>query len=385
LNCNICGKALSDKIYDSGSAKSLTSLCTIYDGPTQVFFCHECGHVQSIEIDNIDEYYDSDYDILVKSEAEDQIYEMVNGAAVYRTEHQVGILIDKVNLSSGMKILDYGCAKSSTMRALMEKCTGLYVHLFDVSDRYIPFWKRFLSDEHWATYVIPDEWNSQFDVVTSFFSLEHMARPQEALRQLSRVLKAGGVFYGIIPNVFANTADMIVVDHVNHFSTVSLAYLLRDNGFEVVEIDEVSHRGALVFKARKVANIAAYEENIVSVAIQSAYQDANKIAQFWQDIGCKIKEFEHSIQNVKRLAIYGAGFYGAFISACLQHPEKIACVIDQNPFLQGCKVNGVDIISPTALPEDISMILVGLNPAYAKSLIEEIPELSSRQLTYFYL
>jgi hypothetical protein len=85
------------------------------------------------------------------------------------------------------------------------------------------------------------------------------------------------------------------------------------------------------------------------------------------------------------LAIYGAGFYGAFISACLQHPEKIACVIDQNPFLQGCKVNGVDIVSPTALPEDISMILVGLNPAYAKSLIEEIPEFSSRQLTYFYL
>lgn len=341
--------------------------------------------MQSVEIDNIDEYYDSDYDILVESEEEDQIYEVVNGVVVYRTEHQVSTLLEKIDLSPGMKILDYGCAKSSTMRALMEKSMGVYVHLFDVSDRYIPFWKKFLSDDHWATYVIPDAWNNQFDVVTSFFSLEHMARPQDALRQISRVLKAGGVFYGIIPNVFTNTADMIVVDHVNHFTAVSLAYLLRDNGFEVVEIDETSHRGALVFKARKVTSSAVDEENMVSAKIQSAYEDANKVTQFWQDIGRKVKDFERSIQNVERLAVYGAGFYGAFISTCLQYPERIACVIDQNPFLHGRKMNGVDIVPPTGLPGDISVILVGLNPAHAKRLIEEIPEFRSRHLTYFFL
>lgn len=33
--------------------------------------------MQSVEITNIDQYYDSDYDILVESEEEDQVYEVV--------------------------------------------------------------------------------------------------------------------------------------------------------------------------------------------------------------------------------------------------------------------------------------------------------------------
>ena len=32
--------------------------------------------MQSVEITNIDQYYDSDYDILVESEEEDQVYEV---------------------------------------------------------------------------------------------------------------------------------------------------------------------------------------------------------------------------------------------------------------------------------------------------------------------
>lgn len=385
MNCNLCGNPPTEKIYESGTAKSLTSLCTVYAGSTQVYFCHGCGHVQSAEIDNIDEYYDSDYDILVESEEEDQVYEMVNGATVYRTEHQLKTLLDKVELSSDTKILDYGCAKSSTMRALVGEKPSIQVHLFDVSDRYVPFWEKFLSEERWATYAIPSAWDGQFDVVTSFFSLEHMARPQDALRQITRVLKAGGVFYGIIPNVLTNTADMIVVDHVNHFTTVSLAYLLRDNGFEVVEIDDSAHRGALIFSARKLSSPSAAEAAPVPGKVKKVFDEVVKVAQFWQNIGTKVRDFECSIQNVERFAIYGAGFYGAFISSCLQHPEKIACVIDQNPFLHGRKANGVDIVPPTGLPEDINVVLVGLNPAHARRLIEEIPEFRNRQLTYFFL
>ncbi len=385
MKCNICGKSLVDSIYVSESARSLTSLCTVYDSPTQVYYCHGCGHVQSVEINNIDNYYDSDYDILVESEEEDQVYEVVNGAAVYRTEHQVRTLFDKIELPSGTRILDYGCAKSSMMRTLIARNPAIQAYLFDVSDRYLPFWSKFLSEDRWATYVIPPAWNEQFDVVTSFFSLEHMARPQDALRQIYQVLKTDGLIYGIVPNVFTNTADMIVVDHVNHFTRVSLNYLLVNNGFEVVEIDDGAHRGALVFKARKVASLPVVEELPAPGTVQSIFEEASKVARYWQDIGAKIRDFERSIQSIERLAVYGAGFYGAFIFSCLQHPEKIVSVIDQNSFLQGRKANGVEIVSPAGLPEDVDVVMVGLNPAHARSLIEEIPEFRRRQLTYFFL
>lgn len=383
LKCNCCGRLLTEKIYESGAYRSLTSLCTAYDGKTEVYFCRGCGHVQSVEITNIDQYYDSDYDILVESEEEDQVYEVVNGATKYRTEHQVNTLLEKVGLPSDIRILDYGCAKSSTMRALLNRSPSVKICLFDVSDRYISFWNKFLSEDCWATYVIPSAWDGQFDVVTTFFSMEHMARPQDALSQIFRVLKAGGTVYGIVPNVFTNTADMIVVDHVNHFTSHSLDYLLRSNGFKVTEIDDRSHRGALIFKAEKVTNRT--NEAPEQEGIQRAFDEALTVARFWKDIRLRVKDFELSISDTEQFAVYGAGFYGAFISSCLQHPERIACVIDQNPFLQGRKVNGVTVISPTDMPEFIKVVLIGLNPAYAKCLIGEVAEFRLRQLTYFFL
>jgi SAM-dependent methyltransferase len=385
MKCNLCSNPLADKLYESGTARSLTSLCTVYDGPTQVYFCNGCGHVQSVEIDNIDEYYDSDYDILVESEEEDQIYEVLNGVNIYRTEHQVGTLLDKIELPPGTKILDYGCAKSSTMRALIGKNPGLRGYLFDVSDRYIPFWKKFLSEDRWATYAIPQTWDGQFDVVTSFFSLEHMARPQDALRQISRVLRTNGIFYGIIPNVFTNTADMIVVDHVNHFTRVSLNYLLRSNGFEVLELDGSSHRGALIFKARKEPSHPVAEDAPVPKEVREVFEEARRIAQFWKDIGTKVMDFERLIPAVERLAIYGAGFYGGFIASCLQNSERIVCIIDQNPFLHGKKRNGVLVVSPTDLPGEIDTILIGLNPRHAKKLIDDIQAFKARNLNYFFM
>lgn len=384
LNCNLCDTPLADKLYDSGSAKSLTSLCTAHEGRTQVYVCQSCAHVQSIAMDNIDAYYDDSYDILVDSEEEDQIYEVVAGQMVYRTEHQVRVLRDKVTLASGMKILDYGCAKSATMRTLSRQIPGLEVHLFDVSDRYRPFWDKFIPAERGATFELPADWQGRFDVVTSFFSLEHMAQPQDALGKIAALLKTGGTFYGIVPNVLSNTADLIVVDHVNHFTPPSLAYLLRANGFEVQEISDSAHRGALVFIARKLAQPAAAQPP-AQTEVHAIAQTARQIADFWQQAGARVQAFEQTLAADVPVALYGAGFYGAFIVSWLRQPQRIRCIIDQNAFLQGRQLHGVPVIAPADLPTDITTLLVGLNPAHAHQIVGDIPAFAGRSLNCFYL
>jgi SAM-dependent methyltransferase len=385
MKCNVCGNALEEALYESDSARALTSLCTIYEGTAEVYFCKRCGHLQSTEIENIDGYYDCDYDILVASEDEDQIYAVSNGNNIYRTEHQVSTLLLKVSLPNGAKILDYGCAKSSTMRVLLNKGVEVSPYLFDVSDRYVQFWERFLTSEHWATYDVPVNWDNKFDVVTSFFSLEHMARPQDSLRQIFRVLKPSGIFYGIVPSVFTNIADMIVVDHVNHFTAASLSWLLLNQGFDVVEIDEKSHRGALVFTARKCTGHSHTEASPASSDVQIIFDGAHKIAAFWKQAGARIRAFEESIPNSRHMAIYGAGFYGTFILSCLTCPERIGYFVDQNPFLHGKKLNGVLVVSPTDLPGEIDTILTGLNPLHAKNLIDDIQAFKARNLNYFFM
>ena len=382
----MCRSSLHKKIYDSGNSLSLTSLCTTHNSKTEVYACQTCSHVQSVPIRDIKSYYDQDYDILIETEDEDQIYEVVFGKKVYRTDHQVNVMLDKLSPKAGARILDYGCAKSSTMRALSKLDLDYEIFLFDVSDRYRPFWDKFVPINNYATYDLPDYWQDSFDVVTSFFSLEHIERPQDALGNTMRLLRDGGILYGIVPNFLSNSADLIVVDHVNHFSPLSLYQLLNNNGFHNIEIDDISHKGAIVFSAQKSDsknNRSVITTN--SLDASSIVDKAQEIGQFWQHAGEKVIDFEKGLDDDAKLAVYGAGFYGFFIMSCLSGRFKINYILDQNPFMHGRKIGGAIVIDPASLPADIHTLLVGLNPSHAKQIIQEVAGFENRNLNVFYL
>jgi 2-polyprenyl-3-methyl-5-hydroxy-6-metoxy-1,4-benzoquinol methylase len=383
MKCNICKSKLEQPVYESET--SLTSLCEIFPQPTRVRICENCGHLQTDEIENAADFYDTEYDILVGSEEEDQIYEVRNGEKIYRTEHQVNVLRNKLKLHESTKILDYGCAKSSMMRTLQQVQPGLSPFLYDVSDRYVPFWEKFSEKSNWAIYDIPQSWNNYFDVVTSFFALEHITRPAEVVGQIMRLLKPGGIFYGIVPNVLTNSADLIVIDHVNHFTRSSLERLLNSAGLHVQEIDSDAHRGAFVFVATRPSeptnrSWVADEEKIVVTSRQ-----LRELAAFWRNAATRLRNAEQKTAGNGDLAVYGAGFYGAFIRSCLIQPERIRCFIDQNPYLQDSELAGVPVVRPDDLPRDISNVFVGLNPGHAQKVIADVVAFSDRDLSYVYL
>ena len=76
---------------------------------------------------------------------------------------------------------------------------------------------------------------------------------------------------------------------------------------------------------------------------------------------------------------------GALIAANLANPGRVACHLDQNPFLAGKQLDGRPILAPERLPDRVGILLVGLNPAHARSIIAGIPSLAERGLRYFYL
>jgi SAM-dependent methyltransferase len=385
IHCSVCGNGPNELIYASPGDRSLTSLCRIHLAPTSVFVCPDCGHLQTQVIADINAYYDSQYDILVDSEEEDQIYEVRDGKPIYRTEHQVNTLLDKLGFEEHLDLLDYGCAKSSTIRALCSASANVVPHLFDVSTRYIPFWEKFVSPDNWAVNETKPEWASRFDVVTSFFSLEHIPALAKTVQDIFGLLKSGGLFYCVVPNVFSNIADFIVVDHCNHFTPTSLERLLTDAGMEVQTIDDKAHRGAFVVVARKPSGELSLRSNVPRSDIKDTCAKLSLIADFWRTAASKIRKYEIGLAHEGKVAIYGAGFYGAFISSSLTHPERVSCLLDQNPYLQGKEINSYPILAPSELPEDVKTVLVGLNPIHAKAIISEIQMLARRKLNYFYL
>lgn len=387
LSCNVCAAPLTHALYESEGAQSLTSLCQVRPGVTRVYACGRCAHLQTEEMADAAAFYESDYDILVHSEEEDQIYEVKpDGAQVYRTAHQVKVLLDKLPLPAGARILDYGCAKSATIKSLLAQRPDVQPHLFDVSARYIPFWEKFIEPGRWAVHETPAAWQDHFDVVTSFFSMEHMVRPEESVRKMAAMLKPGGALYCIVPNVATNVADFIVLDHVNHFSAPSLQRLLQGAGLVVESIDDTAHRGAFVVVARRAAEprqVALPAE--FPQQVQDWLARFQGMASFWSNVAGRVRQQEAALPPDTEVAIYGAGFYGAFVVSCLKAPQRVVCHLDQNIYLQGRELNGRPILAPAQLPAHIRHVWVGLNPAHARQIIAQVDALAARPLSFLFL
>lgn len=386
LKCNVCGQQLADPVYVSGGNLSVTSLCEMYAEPTEVFSCKHCSHTQSRELADVSGYYDTCYKILIETEEEDQLYKIIDGQRVFRIEHQVNTLQHKIVIPEGARVLDYGCAKGASLKRLVAMRPDITPCLFDVSEMYIPFWRKFTCPENWATYTPRPDWRASFDLVTSYFALEHVAQPAGMLATVFDLLKPGGCFYCIVPNCYSNTADLVVIDHINHFSDESLRRLFAQAGFVSIDIDSRSHDGAFIVSGRRPLpgeSVLPYCEDRPRVT--QLCQQIQEMAAYWQGIAAHIRAFEQAHSHGARAAIYGSGFYGTFIAAALAEFATVECFLDQNPFRQGKQLLGRPIIAPEALPVGIEVLYVGLNPATARATITAVPMFQGRRLTFFYL
>lgn len=377
--CNICFTPFEPPVYVSPAETSITSLCEIIPGRTEVFYCSQCGHLNTREVLSTEAYYDQDYKILIDSEEEDQLYQVAGEKQVFRSEHQANTLLRKVELRKGARVLDFGCAKGATLRRLTTQRPDIAPHLFDVSEMYVPFWERFLPSENWATYTPRPEWTGSFDLVMTFFALEHVTDARGFVESAASLLKEGGVLYGIVPNVYANLSDFVVVDHINHFSKASLHTLLQNYGLTVTDIDDSSHTGAFVFVARKSQADAGLALTVPAKPTQAQVQS---MADYWRQYGERVQTFEQAHDSEALVCIYGSGFYGTSIAASLRDPERVACFVDRNPYRQGKTLLGRPIVAPEALPDEIDAVYVGLNPTLARDAIAAVACWHDREHDY---
>lgn len=378
MHCNVCHTKLGAPLYEAPSDHALTSLCELRLGRVRVWLCPTCGHLRGEALPDTHDYYDSNYRILLDHEDEDQIYSVQGEHIVYRTDHQVDTLLSKLDLPSGARLLDYGCAKASTPRRLLVSRPDLQVHLFDVSDMYVRHWQQFVSEGRWAMHDTPVEWQGRFNVITSFFALEHIPEPLDTIRRISALLADDGVFYGIVPDTFGNVADFAVIDHVNHFTDVSLHTLLRYAGFTDIHVDADVHRGALVFMAHKVGTPSLCPDLAASLAA------SHRLADYWIALGDRICAAEVNHADLPA-AIYGSGFYGAYIASLLGKLDQVEFFLDASPFQQGKTLFGKSILPPSELPGHIRVLYIGLNPKIARATVAGMDWLCGRNLELVFL
>jgi SAM-dependent methyltransferase len=385
--CTICCSQLRAPVFESPAG--LTSMGTPASWPIRVRFCEHCTHISTDPPGDEQHFYATEYRICDDAEDEDQLYD--NGEQTRtRTAQQVELLLGSTLLPPSARVLSLGAAKASTLRGLSAKRPDIVPHAFDVTARYQSSWNAWLTPEQQAVGSVPPAWNGQMDVVYLLFVAEHVSDLAALAQQARLALREAGELRVLVPNVFSNPGDLVVADHVHHFTHASLRSWLERAGFTNIRIDAAAHAGALFASASNATAVAGISDmpgtlevspRVIEAETQEVRRRLDRIVRYWSEFTHRVREAEADRDG--EIAIFGAGFYGRMIAGALLDSQRLVAFLDSNPWLQNREVNDRPVLSPSSFPE-VATVFIGLNPMRARTITARVPELQRTDFAVVY-
>ena len=142
----------------------------------------------------------------------------------------------------GGAVLDVGCSSGAFLFQLKQRFPGRY-HVLgtDVSGPPLDYAESRGVAVVRGSFLEQDFGGRQFDAVTFWAVLEHLAEPQEFLVKAASVLKPSGLCFVLVPNMESLAERLlgaryryVYPQHLNYFTTVTLRKLVEER-FSVIE------------------------------------------------------------------------------------------------------------------------------------------------------
>jgi SAM-dependent methyltransferase len=235
LVCRICGVAALEEFPGFAHLPRVTSDCKPFPAGGRLAVCSECATVQK----PIDARWREEaaaiygaYDVYFQSGGVEQaVFDPVTGAPRRRSAVLVDGLTANRPIAGTGKILDVGCGNGVLLSVFAERRPGWQLFGHDLSEINHAALSQIAGFRELYTgpvEMLPND----FDVMTMIHSLEHFTEPVEGLAGLRSKLAPGGSLFIEVPDAEATPFDLLVADHVSHFSCDSVARLLARAGFK---------------------------------------------------------------------------------------------------------------------------------------------------------
>jgi len=301
--------------------------------------CERCATAQKIAdeiwLAEIAEIY-RDYDMYHQSSANDQaVFDAETGRPRGRCEVLAQRLRESGALAESGTLLDVGAGSGAMLAAFSGACAGWRLFGLDLDDRKAQALSAIPRFEKLFT-VAPEQVAQQFDFVTLIHSLEHFVDPVSMLRSLRQRLAPGGRLFIQVNNLDRVPFDLVVADHLCHFTPRSLPLLLARAGFgvEALHLDWIGKEISLL-AGRNARSAAATREN-----------PHDAIAR----VESEVTWLNHLIDDARSLApgarfgVFGTSVAATWLAAGLG--EAVEFFVDEDPARQGRTHLGRPILTP---------------------------------------
>lgn len=224
------------------------------------------------------------------------------------------------------------------------------------------------------------------DLVCCRHVLEHIKDPVAFLSSTRRT--AGGnrdaVIYFEVPNVRLILERLsvwdIIYEHCNYFSIESLTSLFRQEGFEVLHVEETYSEQFIGLEARLAESVPGRE----AVRRESAADLQSLVQEFSSRLEDRTETWRKRLADYrasgKRVVIWGAGAKTVGFLNMLKIDGLIPCAVDINPHKQGLHLAGTgqEIVAPEHLQTEKPDVVILMNPIYRDEISNQLRKMGIR-------
>lgn len=352
----------------------VTSDCKPFPAGGNLGVCEKCYAIQKLAnskfMSEIDIIYKNYHAYEIAGGEEQLVFDSVTNSLLRRSDLIIRVLKDAAILPNIGKILDIGCGHGVTLKAFSSQFPGwdLYGYEQNLNDlsslkNLSKFKSLFIGDL--------GDIGEKFQFITLIHTLEHLLNPFEFLRSAGDLLDDGGSLFIEVCNIRENPFDLLVADHVLHFSPGVLNLLLCRAGFKVqwIKTDLVKKElSALAIKKNNYRNDCdsnPYETDHLSMLLRYKNGILDILARSL-DVS----------ENSQPICIFGTSIAGSWLAGVLG--DKAHFFVDEDPGRIGKKYMNKPVISPVDIPLD-SIVILALAPTIADVVAKKI----SRADIYF--
>lgn len=207
------------------------------------------------------------------------------------------------------------------------------------------------------------------DCVVLSHVLEHVRDVRSALRQLYSMLAPGGLAYVEVPDATRYAEYLVApfqdfnVEHINHFSPVSLANALADNGFSVETTIPKTIEASAGVPYPAVAAVARRSDGdsqrITPDETAKAVM-AHYVAESRAQVAVLDQNLRQALRGIDEIVIWGAGQTTlTLLSHTNMGGARVLALTDSNPRYHGRRLGGVPVVAPNDIARLNAPILIG--------------------------
>lgn len=364
FDCRVCSARELNEIAGFSELPRVSSDCKPVPPGGRLAVCSACGAVQKplderwrTEIDTIYRNYEPYFQ---SGGIEQAVFDPTKGIPRKRSEVVLDRLSEVHQLSPTGIALDVGCGNGVLLRVLSERRPDWRLFGHELSDLHaeslarIPGFERLFCG---ALREVP----SGLDVITMMHALEHVPDPVEALSDLRSKLQPDGCLFVEVPNGEITPFDLVIADHVSHFTRFDLTRLFGRAGFGSTLIADD-------WVTKELSAVARIKGETMS-------PPTVRPAEALKRVQAQVAWLRLAIEGARKAA--GAGRFGVFGTSIAamwlfgELADEIAFFVDEDPSRRDATLFGRPVYMPDQVPQGASVYVL-LIPAVARAVASRI-------------